>query len=112
MDLVNQQQALLKQLSATINELEQYGRELAKKEMDYKIVLNQQILSLRSEGTAVTLIDKLAYGIKEVAEKRLERDIAETMYNVAREKINGIKLKIRINEEQIKREWSNAASSV
>lgn len=112
MDLVNQQQALLKQLSATINELEANGRELAQKEMDYKIVLNQHILTLRENGTAVTLIDKVAYGIKEVAQKRLERDIAETMYNVAREKINGIKLKIRINEEQIKREWSNASQGV
>ena len=106
MDLVNQQQALLKQLSATITELETNGRKLAEAEMEYKIVLNQHVLALRNEGTAVTLIDKIAYGVKEVAQKRLERDIAETMYNVAREKINGIKLKIRINEEQIKREWS------
>jgi len=105
-DLVNEQQALLKQLSATINELESNGRNLAEAEMEYKIVLNQHVLALRNEGTAVTLIDKVAYGVKEVAEKRLNRDIAETMYNVAREKINGIKLKIRINEEQIKREWS------
>jgi hypothetical protein len=105
-DLVNEQQALLKQLSATINELESNGRKLAEAEMEYKIVLNQHVLALRNEGTAVTLIDKVAYGVKEVAEKRLNRDIAETMYNVAREKINGIKLKIRINEEQIKREWS------
>lgn len=108
MELVNQQQALLKQLSATISELEKNGIELALKEQTYKIQLNQKILKLRSEGIAVTLIDKIAYGYKEVAEKRLERDIALTMYNVAREKINGIKLKIRINEEQIKREWNNA----
>lgn len=108
MDIVNKQQALLKQLSATIAELEQYGKELAKKEKDYKIILNQQVLKLRADGQAVTIIDKIAYGIKEVAEARLERDIAKTMYDVAREKINGIKLSVRINEEQIKREWGNA----
>lgn len=108
MDIVNKQQALLKQLSATITELEQYGKELAKKEKDYKIILNQQVLKLRADGQAVTIIDKIAYGIKEVAEARLERDIAKTMYDVAREKINGIKLSVRINEEQIKREWGNA----
>lgn len=107
MDLVNQQQALLKQLSATITELEKNGVKLAQKEADYKIKLNQTVLDLRAKGNAVTIIDKIAYGVPAVAEKRLERDIAETMYNVAREKINGIKLKIRINEEQIKREWSN-----
>jgi hypothetical protein len=107
MDLVNEQQALLKQLSATIKELEQHGIELATKERDYKIILNQHVLALREDGIAVTLIDKVAYGIKEVAQARLDRDIADTMYNVCREKINGIKLKVRINEEQIKREWSN-----
>jgi hypothetical protein len=108
MELFQEQQALLKQLSATINELEAYGKALAQKEMEYKIVLNQHILALRDEGQAVGIIDKIAYGIKEVAQKRLDRDIAETMFNVARERINGIKLKIRINEEQIKREWNNA----
>jgi hypothetical protein len=108
MELFQEQQALLKQLSATINELEAHGKALAQREMDYKITLNQHILALRDEGQAVGIIDKIAYGIKEVAQKRLERDIAETMLSVAREKINGIKLKIRINEEQIKREWNNA----
>jgi hypothetical protein len=108
MELFQEQQALLKQLSATINELEAHGKALAHREMEYKIVLNQHILALRDEGQAVGIIDKIAYGIKEVAQKRLERDIAETMFNVAKEKINGIKLKIRINEEQIKREWNNA----
>lgn len=108
MELFQEQQALLKQLSAVINELEQHGKALAHKEMEYKITLNQHILALRDEGQAVGIIDKVAYGIKDVAQKRLERDIAETMFNVAKEKINGIKLKIRINEEQIKREWNNA----
>jgi hypothetical protein len=108
MELFQEQQALLKQLSLTINELEAHGKALAHKEMDYKITLNQHILALRDEGQAVGIIDKIAYGIKEVAQKRLERDIAETMLSVARERINGIKLKIRINEEQIKREWNNA----
>lgn len=108
MQLFQEQQSLLKQLSATINELEQHGKALAQKEMEYKITLNQHILALRDEGQAVGIIDKVAYGIKDVAQKRLERDIAETMFNVAKEKINGIKLKIRINEEQIKREWNNA----
>lgn len=111
MELFELQQALLKQLSATISELETRGRDLALAEQEYKIILNQQILLLREQGHPVTLIDKMVYGLKPVAEKRLDRDIAETMYNVARERINGIKLKLRINEEQLKREWSFAGQS-
>lgn len=52
----------------------------------------------------MTLIDKVAYGMDSFEKKRLISDFADTIYNVAREKINGIKLKIRINDKQIKRE--------
>jgi hypothetical protein len=55
----------------------------------------------------VTLINQIIYGVPEVAKKRFERDIAETMYNTAQEKINTLKLQIRILESQIQREWGN-----
>jgi hypothetical protein len=56
---------------------------------------------------AVTLINQIVYGIPEVAKKRCNRDIAQTMYTVAQENINSIKLQIRILESQVNREWSN-----
>lgn len=108
MELFEKQQALQKQLSASIKELERYGKETAQAEMDYKITLHQNILKLRDQGLPVTLINTMVYGVREVAEKRLARDIAETMYNVCRERINGIKKTISTNDEQLKREWSLA----
>ena len=51
----------------------------------------------------MTLIDKVVYG--DCADKRLKRDIAETMYKTAQENINSIKLQIRILDNQIAREW-------
>jgi hypothetical protein len=57
---------------------------------------------------AVTLIDKIVYGVKEVADLRLERDIAEVLYNTNMEHINSTKLQLRILDNQLEREWGQA----
>ena len=85
-----------------------YGKEFAEAERDYKITLRQEALKLRAENnTPVTLIQQTVYGIKEVADKRMKRDIAETMYKTSQEYINTLKLRIRVLEGQLSREWTN-----
>ena len=107
-DLVNTVFEKQNELSACIKQLEKYGTDLAEKERNYKICLRQEALKLRSEkGMPVTLINQIIYGVPEVANKRFERDISETMYNTCQEKINTLKLQIRIIESQINREWGN-----
>ena len=59
------------------------------------------------EKLPVTLINQIVYGVPEVAEKRFQRDIAETMYNTCQEQINTMKLQLRILDAQIQREWGN-----
>ena len=56
---------------------------------------------------AVTLINQIIYGVPEVAEKRFKRDVAETIYMTNQEHINATKLKLRILEGQVNREWSS-----
>ena len=108
MDLFNDIQVLIERLNTSVKKLKQYGNELAETERDYKITLRQEALKLRQEkNMAVTLINQIIYGIPEVAEKRFKRDVAETMYNVAQENINSIKLQLRIFEGQLQREWGN-----
>ena len=107
MDLFNDIQELTKKLSCAIKQMEKYGKELAKAESDYKITLRQEALKLRASNTAVTLINQIIYGVEEVAKKRLKRDISSTMYDTNREYINTLKLKIRILESQLQREWTN-----
>lgn len=107
-DLVNDLNDLCNKLSVSGRQLAKYGNEKAAAERDYKICLRQEALKLREEGMAVTLIDKIVYGIPEVAEKRFKRDVAETMYDTCKESINVLKLKIRILDAQINREWGNA----
>ena len=108
MDLFNDIQSLTFKLNESIKLLGEYGKQFANAEREYKIALRQEALKLKSEkGMAVTLIDKVVYGIPEVANKRYERDVAEAMYNTVQEKINSIKLQIRILENQLQREWGN-----
>ena len=106
MDLVNDIQRLTERLNTSVVKLKDYGKELAETERDYKVTLRQEALKLRSdENMPVTLINQIIYGIPVVADKRFKRDVAETMYNVAQENINSIKLQLRILEGQVNREW-------
>ena len=106
MDLVNDIERLTERLNTSVIKLRDYGKELAEAERDYKVTLRQEALKLRSdENMPVTLINQIIYGIPVVADKRFKRDVAETMYNVAQENINSIKLQLRILEGQVNREW-------
>lgn len=107
MDLYNELQKLIAQLDFSIKELRGNGIALAKAERDYKVLLRQEVLKLRDDGTAVGVIDKICYGIPSIAEKRFERDCADSVYKANQEAINTLKLRIRILDSQLQREWSN-----
>lgn len=108
MDLYNEIQTLIKELSLSIKQLRKSGSTLAEKERDYKVTLRQEALKLRQEkNMPVTLISQIIFGVPEVANKRFERDIAEAMYQSNQEHINATKLKLRILEGQLSREWGN-----
>lgn len=108
MDLYNDIQQLMNELTASIKLLRKNGNELASAERDYKITLRQEALKLRTEqDMPVTLINQIIFGVPEVADKRFKRDVAETMYNTNQEHINVTKLKLRLLEAQLNREWSD-----
>ena len=107
-DLINEMNDLCAKLTISGRQMQKYGNELAEAEREYKICLRQEALRLRtSQDMPVTLINQVVYGIPEVADKRFKRDVAETMYKTAQESINTLKLKIRILDSQISREWSS-----
>lgn len=106
MDLINDIQMLMEELTISIKKLRHTGQALAEAERDYKITLRQEALKLKLEDKLpVTLINQIIYGIPTVAEKRYKRDIAETLYNTNQEHINATKLKLRLLEAQLNREW-------
>lgn len=107
MDLVLELEKLMGELSTSIKELRKNGNELAQKERDYKVSLTQEITRLRTDKYPVTLISQMIYGIEPVATKRFERDIAQAKYTADQEHINVTKLKLRVIESQLNREWTN-----
>ena len=106
MDLIARIKELIQIMNACIDELKTWGIKRAYAEKDYQTVLAQEVLKERDKGTAIGVISLIVKGTKNVAEKRLERDIAETMYQVSQEKINIAKKELAILDSQAQREWS------
>lgn len=102
---------LMKELTSSIKLLRINGNSLAAAEREYKMCLRQEALKMRAEkDMPVTLINQVIYGVPEVAEKRFKRDVAETTYNTNLEHINVTKLKLRLLENQLQREWGATGS--
>ena len=111
MDLYEEISRLMQELTASIKALRKNGEKLAEAERDYKIVLRQEALKLRAGDMPVTLINNVIYGIDEVAEKRFKRDVEQANYDANKEHINVTKLKLRLLEAQLSREWTNAGNN-
>ena len=93
------------ELNTSVEALREKGEALAKAEHDYKIALARCSLELKNLGFSAAMIDKVVYGYKNVAELRLKRDTAQTLYDTAKEYINSIKLSIRITMSQLQLEY-------
>lgn len=110
MDLFLELQQKLKELDASIKYLRKSGREYAEAEKNYKMTLRTEVLRLKEEGMAATLINLTIYGVPNVAEARFKRDICEQVYKANMESINATKLMIRILSNQIAREYGENLS--
>ena len=108
MDLYEQIEKLMNELTASISKLRKNGANLAEAEKDYKLTLRQEALRLRAGDMPVTLINNIIYGVPEVAAKRFKRDVEQANYDANKEHINVTKLKLRILEAQLAREWGQA----
>lgn len=110
-DLITLLQKKVAELEASVKMLRQTGKDAALAERDYKVALRTEALKMRDAGTAVGMITLTIYGVPSVADLRLKRDIAQTLYDANKEHINATKLEMRIIEEQIKREWGTDLST-
>ena len=108
MDLYNELQEKIGQLNQSIEDTKKLGLNYNESEYKYKVQLRIEALKLKNEKQMpVTLINQIIYGVPQVAELRLERDKAETLYNSAKDKINVLKLQIRVLDAQLQREYNN-----
>ena len=99
-------QRLNAELDESIKMLRKNGNVAAEAERVYQVTKSQTILRLKDEGYPVTLIKEMVKGDEQVAQKRLERDLARVLYDANKEVINIRKLQLRNTESQIEREWN------
>ena len=111
-ELFSERDGLMRELSTSISMMQKYGIEYAKAECNYKIELAKTALKLRKEDMAIGMINMTIYGTDDVPKLRFKRDTAEVMYKTAQENIQSVKLRLRLVEAQIEREWSEVKRSV
>lgn len=97
-DLLNELTKQRKTLDRAIAALVDRGKEKAEAERDYRVVLAKEILIQRDAGMPVTIISDVCRGNKEIAELKMKRDIAETMWETCLQKIYSCKINIGILE--------------
>lgn len=100
-DLIIEIQKLRSTLNLAVNKLRERGQGKAEAEKAYRIALATEILKHRDNKVPVTIIADICRGDERIAELKFKRDVAETLYKTAEEKINATKLEIRIVENQL-----------
>ena len=105
MNLVQELQDAIKTLDVMIKEMKSRGQDYAQARANYEIAKAETMLKLRDDGIAVTATRDLALGNRNVAQLRLKKDVAETLYKTVQEAIQTQKLKMRLMEAQLQREW-------
>lgn len=104
-DLFKELDELTDELNQTLKELERRSYNKAWAERDYKVLARQKALIERNNGESVSFITQFLAGDEEVAERKTKRDIEEALYYTCQEKLNALKLQIRVISDQIDREW-------
>ena len=107
MDLYEELDRLNTLLTEALEQLKLRGRNYAKAYREYRVLLSKELLRLRADGIPVTIAYDIARGDLEVANAKEQEIITESLYKSCQEAINTYKLKIKIIQEQINKEWSN-----
>lgn len=104
-DLIQQQFDLSEQCDKLIKDMAKSGEDYAHAQYSYNVEKAKVAFMLKERGESATMIKEVLKGHKTVAEKRLKRDLAKSKYDAVKENINIIKLQMRMNDNQISREW-------
>lgn len=97
---------LLERAEQGVEDMRDAGCAYAENRQAYEVAKAARTLQEREKGTPVTIIPALVQGYEDVSEARRLKDCSEALYAAAKEAVNVAKLKARIIDAQISREWS------
>ena len=106
-DIWDELQIKERHLDQALKTLRLNGTAYAEAERIYKEAISKEALKLRDEGMAVSLMDKVIYGMPSISKLRYDRDVAKVVYEANKEAINVKKLELRILENQFETEYNN-----
>ncbi len=104
-DLMRELHEKISLLDLAVSSLKERGRVRAETERAYRMALSKRLLQLRTEKQPVTHLADIVRGEEEVSRLRFERDIAESLYDSAKQAIYSYKLQIQLLNTQIGREY-------
>lgn len=105
-DLFLQREDIKKSLNRSMTRMHENGTEWAEKTRLYRIGLAQEIMKLKDEGCQISIIDKVAKGDEEIAQKEFDMNLAEVSYRASMENIMVQKKLLDSIEEDIRREYT------
>ena len=100
-DLLNELNKYRGDLDQATTIIRERGKAKAIAERDYRVELSKQILLLRDQGVPVTIISDICRGNEKIADLKMNRDIAESLYDSNMQFIYKTKLNIDIVMKQI-----------
>lgn len=107
MELWEELEQNIASLDKCLKTLRENGSKLAEAEYAYKVELSKRVFELK-EILPATTISLVIYGDEKVADLRRKRDLADVVYKANMEAINIIKLKIKVLQNQVEREYANS----
>lgn len=105
MDILLEIENLRKELNGSIQEYIKKGIDYATAYRDYRVELAKELLYQKELKTPATTAYDIARGKENVANAKFKEISTETYYKAELEKINSIKLQLRMLETQYKIEF-------
>jgi hypothetical protein len=100
-DLQMELKQLRNKLDTAITELKKRGQHKAQAEHDYRVALAKEMTIQRTDGMPVTILSDICRGKEEIAKLKMERDIAESLYESCLQAIYSCKINIELVQKQI-----------
>ena len=111
-DLWREARGLMAELDAELERYRTSGAALAENERAYRAALAKETLFLREDGVPVTVIGDIAKGSERIADLRCARDCSQAVFDASGEALNVLKLKLRVVNDEMGREWNSGSDGL
>lgn len=101
----NELDAGISYLLERTEDMRKSGQAAAKADADYRAIKATAILEEKAKGTPATLCRDVIFARKDVQDALMERNCTRAVYEADRESINTMKIKLKITDAQLARDW-------